>query len=497
MNRRCALAILVAVLLAPPSIAGAGGMVGANKFDLLKQYLGLASQGQGDAAEIRVMRAMARKAILDAEAAGFGFLRVSISGFLPVAPGGHARDLLPLWLADPAAFWAGLDAMLGDLDRASVRLVPTLMWTEVQFPALVGETTSDLIRTPHSRSRALLDRFVTEFVGRTRGRRTILFDELSNELNLKADLSLRARCRAANAAAPGVCAAVGDFSSAELAHFAHDMAAVVHGADPSRALSSGYSLPRLDAAHLARQPEWSARGPDWRADSAAEFAASLLETQRDFEMVSIHVYPGEGRLGTSPADTIRRAGQVAHGAGKKLFVGEFGDTGASGFDGEVLGAVAEGAADFAALWAWEFYQSSTYATLDTPPTAYSVEPGLHDQVLGLLPRLTTTGPTARAVPLVVLTWPLPCAAVNAPVMLAATASDGIRAPLLVVFTVDGKQVGEAASPPFRASFDPRGLPTGLSVIEARARGHDGAWASDRALVRVNGAGAGCVVGEVP
>ena len=475
-------------MLALPASAGAGGMLGANKFDLLEQYLGYASGGDGSAAQTKVTRAMGRKAILDAQSAGFGFLRVSVSGYFPVVPNGARKDALLLWQSNPAAFWSGIDAMLADLDAAKLRLVPTLMWTEKQFPALAGETSSDLIRNPHSISRALFDRFVTQFVTRTRGRRTILFDELTNELNLQADLALNRLCRTQNHGVAAGCVSDGDFGTADLESFAHDAVALIRGIDPARAVSSGYGLPRPSATHLAQRPDWSAGGADWTADSAEEFRRNLLETQRDFSVVSIHVYPQDARFAKSPAELIRFAGDIVHAAGKKLFVGEFGDTTASPFMRQALAAVEDGAADYGAIWIWEFYQSSTFATGDTGPSSYTVEPGLRGGILGLL-----RPPPEAAEPQVVLTWPLPCADVSRKITLAATASDGVAAPEAVTFLVDGKSVGRLTVPPYRVMFDPAGLGGKLATVEVRAQGHAGGMASDRSEVRLNAPDAACTV----
>jgi len=482
--------ILILAALAAPVAAHAGGLLGANKFDLLEQYLGYASNGDGSPAYVKVTRAMARKAILDARDAGFGFLRVSVSGYRPIGPGDTTKDVLPLWRADPEALWRAVDAMCDDLDAAGLRLVPTLNWNYVQFPALAGETTAAFIGDPQSASRALAARFIADFAARTRARHTILFDELTNEFNLLADLDLQRRCRREHGDVPVWCGAVGNFSSAALDGFARDMAATVHRADPGRRLSSGYALPRPGETHLARHPEFLPGGPDWTADSAAEFERVLATSQQAFDVVSIHAYAGDRRFGDSgEADLVRRAGKVVHGLGKALFVGEFGAPDATPFARDLLRTLAAGEADYAAVWVWEFYQRSTFSVAEGTATNASVEPGLHDGFLSLLKRPGE----AAAAPRVVLTWPLPCARIDRPVMLAAVASEGAGVPASVAFLVDGGLVGEATAPPYRVMFDPQGREAKPVTIEARAVGRSGGTASDGEVVMLNGGGL-CRVG---
>jgi len=81
--------------------------IGLNKFDLVKQYTGLASGGDGSARYRRVTQAMGKKAIADARDAGVTYLRVSATGFAPSAYG-RPGDL-DLWVKNPSAYWAQVD----------------------------------------------------------------------------------------------------------------------------------------------------------------------------------------------------------------------------------------------------------------------------------------------------------------------------------------------------------------------------------------------------
>jgi hypothetical protein len=98
-----------------------------------------------------------------------------------------------------------------------------------------------------------------------------------------------------------------------------------------------------------------------------------------------------------------------------------------------------------------------------------------------------------APPRVVLTWPLPCAAVDRPVDVEAVASDGPTAVKSVEFLVDGKALGSASKPPYKAHFDPGGQGARTADLEARAVGGSGTAAEFHSTVRLNDAPGPCVV----
>jgi hypothetical protein len=275
--------------------------------------------------------------------------------------------------------------------------------------------------------------------------------------------------------------------------FARRIAGSIKSLDPSRGVSSGYSLPRANATHLERQPEFSAHGPDWTPDTAQEFARNLIAIHQPFDIISIHVYPEDetrpsGRAQAQRFDPIAAAAQAARSAGKKLFVGEFGDEkGATPFLAHTLDDIVRHHVDFAAIWVWEFYQASTY----TRSSGFNVEPGFTDDVIGLLMQTEHRAgaafpPRQESAPRVVLTWPLPCAEIGRPVDLAAIASDGVKLVDQVEFLIDGKLLASTAKPPYGASFDPVGRAPGAVEIEARAVAGSGATAAFRSTVLLNG-----------
>jgi hypothetical protein len=477
-------------------VASAATPLGANKFDLLLQYEGYSPYSDRSDAFRRVTHAMARKAIFDAKDAGFGFLRVSVAGYGGTDPQTSQRDMLKLWQSDPATYWRRVDEMLDDLDRADMRIVPTLLWHYVQFAALTGETTTDFMRNPRSASRVLATRYVQDFVTRYRARKTILFYELTNEFNIHAGMDMHRRCLDKNHD-PAQCVSIGNFTQDDLNNFAHDMVELLHRLDPSHQVSSGYAVPPPSANHMAMNPEWTKHGGFTR-DSPDEFASNLTAIHRDYDIISVHVYPHDnavrfGRPPGSQADMIVDAAKVAHGLHKKLFLGEFGDAaGASPFMRNVKALLDADTVDYAAVWVWEFYQTSTFESFDTEANVFSIEPGFRDDVIALLQRPPLT-PDSSLGPRVVLTWPVPCTHIDKPVQIAAVASDGDRPVSEVEFQVDGISIGSIKTPPYRVTWDPAGKAAHTAHLKVIAHTQSKNTATDSADVLLNGANEACKV----
>jgi hypothetical protein len=445
---------------------------------------------------------MAKKAIADARDAGLAFLRVAVTGYWPVKFGDQPNDLA-LWQASPAQFWAAMDEMFDDLDKSGVRLVPSFVWNITQFPVLGNDTVTTFIHDPQSKSRQLLARFIDDFVTRYRSRNTIIFYELTNEMNLEADLDLSKRCRTPS----GVRCVLSNFTTSEMIAFSRDLVRQFKSLDPLRPITSGYAIPRRSAAHLARHPQFAADGPDWTVDSPLEFREYLLAVHAPYDIISVHIYPAEenNRFGHPKGheyELVGDAAAAARDAGKPLFVGEFGDSfKATPFMVGLLDQLTENRIDYSAVWIWEFYQTTTYRTHDTEPTFSSIEPGYSDDLIALLQseQRTLSGHALPAAfgtrPRVVLTWPLPCAMIDMPIDLAAVASDGAKGVRSVEFLVDGKVVATDTTPPYHVRFDPAGLGERTAEIEARADAATGIKATFKSTVRLNGLKSACEVGS--
>jgi hypothetical protein len=471
---------LVAGVTDAGDIPAAARGVGANKYDLLRQYLGRASGGDGSAKYRKVTEAMARKALDDAGDYGIPFVRISASGFAP-SKVGETGDL-DLWQRAPKEYWSRVDRMMDDLDARSLYLVPVLMWNVFQFPAMSKERVSDLVKNERSASWRLLAAYVTEFVTRYRGRRTILFYELTNELNLMADLDTEGRCNRGKGG--GNCEVRGNFSTEDMIAFTQRLARTVRVLDGTRAISSGFAVPRRAAEHLRRRPEWTSAAGAWEPDTEAEFVRYLLDAHAGLDIVSVHIYDTEEnrRFGSKDAaDLVSVVKRAADKGSKTLFVGEFGDDARKGKEGSysnrVLKRIAELKVPFSAVWVLEFYQTSPYESWNSEPTLFSVEPGQTDF---LLRAIATTNqhfgrPIAkeqdgidRKAPRVVLTWPLDCALLKDKQKAHAVASDNKDSLVKVEFWLGNRLLVVDGEPPYETPLSVRGMDAGEHTLTARA-----------------------------
>ncbi|HNA85755.1 MAG TPA: Ig-like domain-containing protein [Nitrospira sp.] len=502
------LLLLASLLLSPASLAQTWPVlssvsaytIGVNKYDLFAQYTGTASGGDGSPAYLRVTRAMAKKAIADAADIGVRYMRVSLSG-RSARNAGDARDSLYLWRADAPAFWKQVDEMMDDLDASGVQLIPVLAWSSGKFPGMAEEATGEMFRNPESRSWKMLQRFVAEFVTRYRHRSTVLFYELTNELNNYADLDLVKRCdQEKRQCKPG-----DRFTSADMVSYTRRFAALVRGLDPTRPISSGFSIPRPSAGNLAVSPEWKTGRANWQPDTREQFAKHLEQIHEGVDIISIHLYGGKKnwRFGSADAvDLLNEAKRVADRVGKPLFVGEFGDPDPERTDDRshavrMMDKLMELQVPFSAIWVWEFYQDNLYDTHNNRHTAHSLEPGLTDGLLDKLRTINRKGnPTAKALgpdctpPRVVLTWPLECTQLTAPATLHAVASDADGPVTKVEFLVDKKVADMVDRAPFQFTLTAELLKPGRHHLSARAYDAAGNVATFSTMVRV-GEGADC------
>lgn len=484
--------------------AGAGGLVagmGVNKVDLFAQYMGTASQGDGSPEFKRVTRAMARKSLDDARDAGIRLMRVPVAGPTPFArdPG---RDL-GLWRTNPAAFWAQMDEMMDDLDARGIRIVPVLMFSGKKFADMAGEDMGRLIREPASKSWPLVAAYATEFITRYKGRGTIEFYELTNELNNSVDLDLEGRCGRGQGKA--ACELDSNITHQQLVDFSGRFAALVRRLDPSRKISSGFSMPRPIAEALRRNPEWQ-KGSPGRPDTREDFRRNLADLHRHVDIISVHFYVGEKNRRFGSADeleTLSEAKRAADAIGKPLYVGEFGvENSADPAQVDLLLRMMERVRQlgipYATVWVWDFYQAGTQGVRDKRGLQFSLGVGYTDRVVDQLRLLNGArrpqGGRDSTAPRVVLTWPLACRTVTAPVQVSAVASDSEGPLQRVEFLANGTRVGSDAAFPYEARIEAPALKAGVNRLTARAidaAGNAAEFSTD--VVVGDASGARCVV----
>ena len=401
-----------------------------------------------------------------------------------------------------------MDDMFLSLDRSKVRLVPVFVWNLVQFPLISRETFGAMIRDPESRSRRLLQTYISDFIRRYHERDTILFYELTNEMNLAADIDMGTIClREHPATDRTACAADDHFSSREMEAFSRDMVAYIAKLDPARRVSSGYSVPRPAAWHLAARPALSNSGPDWTVDSSTQWKDHLARVHEPFGIISVHVYPDRKKSLSDPAQErqyqlISDAASVAHTTGKPLFVGEFGDGGTtagsavSPFMQRIIASLRQNKVRYSAFWEWEYTAKGLDEDFGGEPEY--IDPGTRSNYVDLLRSLVTTEKDAAPsgstpVPHVVLTWPLPCANIDRPIELSAVASVAAGPVDHVEFFLDGSSIGKKQAAPFRIRFDPLVAGPRKATLEARAFGSSGQISGYTSPVLLNGDHEACVV----
>jgi hypothetical protein len=486
-----------------PTTRAAEPAVGLNKIDLFLQYLGHASGGRESgyqtASYQRVTQAMAKKAIVDAHNIGVTYLRVSATGYFPTTFSHPWNSDLRLWRDDPAAHWALFDRMMSDLRSNDVRIVPVFVWNWTQFPAMTGETASQMINDPNSESYRLLKAYIAEFVDRYKNNPALYFYELTNELNLRADLDNVGRCSAGRSPAPAECEPMGNFTTSQMVGFTSRLAGYVRSLDADHLISSGFSIPRPHAEHLRRKPEFSPEAPDhYKADSLAEFKKNLSDTRSGMDIVSVHFYNEEGsneRFGITGHTNAALLGVIKRTTdelGKELFVGEFGDVNPyvkddkrALFTQHVLDKIVQLKIPYSAPWVWEYYPHTPYLTYDDPSAFFNLEPGYTDFIISKIveanaelgSRIPSPQPRDTTSPQVVVTWPLG-GWLSCDQSVYAVASENSGAVREVRFFIDGKRKAIIAAPPYRFSLDAARLGFNKHQIMARAfdrSGHVGQY----------------------
>lgn len=485
--------------------------IGLNKFDLFLQYLGLASGGDGGPAFQRVTTAMARKAMADARDTGVRYLRVSATGYAPSAYG-RPGDL-DLWRHSPTEHWRLFDQMLADLEAYGLRIVPVFVWNWTQFPAMSGETSAQLITNPDSQSSQLLATYIEQFVTRYRQHPSIYFYELTNELNLYADLDQVKKCWKREATRPELCGPMGNFTTNEMINFTGRLADLIRSLDDSRPISSGHAMPLPYAQHLRNRPEFSLGGPDRSPDSRAEFEQILRHTHAGLDVVSVHFYNEQGwnqrfdNLGHDNAGLLRVVKQASDEMNKQLFVGEFADVAPhvsenaqAPFSTNVQELIVELQIPYSAAWVWQFYQLAPYK----PEPLFNLEPGLTDSLILKLrdanARLGNHAPQPTSPdivpPRVVLSWPLEGATISCNQPAFAVASDDSGSVSRVSFTLDGHEMGSAEAPPYLVTLPTRRLTPGTHELRAVAYDRAGNQASYTVTAHYDPAGEqGCTASE--
>jgi len=337
-------------LFAGGKALAAGVLVGANNAELLMDFLSTdtAKQAQG------------MKIIGDAGAAGIPFIRFFATGYY--------SDTLNEYVNDPEGFWAGFDKLVAAANANNVELVPSFVLNRRQIETYLGATDDptmchDLL-IGGSDANNFLKKITKDIVNRYKNNRAILFWEIGNEFSLIADLDKggitdnNIRCNS---------------TTDQVIAFLKDFAVFIKQNDPGRDISTGNSVPRTMAQHLRNDD-------NWQADTIDQFKKNLIDLTPDpINIVSVHLYNGDvessgsrsndrfGITGANDASLIDIINDATTAAGKKLFIGEFGDMvphiqgsicglpedKSAPFSQNVLAKIAQLNVPYAAIWEWE------------------------------------------------------------------------------------------------------------------------------------------------
>ncbi len=287
-----------------------------NKFDLFWQLYDSLAKGHPLDASNPMVRAQDR-ALANLHRLGFRTLRFFALPWGPRGPESYADPQKRKWL------YQALDKTCELCDRHDIRLVWSLGAGEFTDRRLVPgkgwvygkEQLRELVADPASRNRKLLYRYLDETVRRYKSRRTVLMWEITNELNLSADIG---RNRVYHGRRMP--------TLEQVAQFYDDVARRIKAADPLRLVNNGGSRMRPFQWHLYL-------GQGWIRDRFEEQfrCFKMLFADSAVDVIDIHYYPnnhggtmiagaGGGQERLTPEGYLRIAGRL----GKPLMIGELG-----------------------------------------------------------------------------------------------------------------------------------------------------------------------------
>ncbi len=287
-------------------------LIAFNKFDLFAQFR---ARGQARRQAVAAIEAAGRH--------GFCAIRFAAVGFYP-------KDM-NAW-PNEKVYWGAFDELVAAARANRVHLIPTIYWNVHMFCDMAGECLQDLLTDPDSRSRQYLWLYTHQIVTRYKDEPTILFWELTNEMNLLADLAFqsphgRSHLNAVSRGSSHMRLRRDHFTTDQMIPFLKTWAEFIRRSDKHHLISTGFSAPRPAAQHLRL-----ARGKgDWTHDSEAELETVLRDTHPDpIDLISIHFYATHDnlRFGNTDKQSVAALGvfkRVCDRIGKPMYLGETGD----------------------------------------------------------------------------------------------------------------------------------------------------------------------------
>jgi hypothetical protein len=270
-------------------------------------------------------------------------IRFGASGFWPVDQALWANE------STRKLYWDEFDSVVEDATELKVKLIPSLLWNIFAVVDLCKEPLSALIPSAfehhtgnsthvlHRRnaitcSLSSAREFTSELVSRYASNPTIVHWELTNELNLHADLDMEGKKTliAPSLGTPGQRTRLDNFSTNGMREFQQLQANWIRQHDKlGRGISTGHAIPRPNAEHLRASYHEPQR--DWSLDNTTQFQTNVLDTCEGCDLCSLHVYPSatnrrwnlpnEWSLLDVAAAALNKNQELTQ---KRLYVGEFG-----------------------------------------------------------------------------------------------------------------------------------------------------------------------------
>ncbi|MBN1344378.1 MAG: cellulase family glycosylhydrolase [Phycisphaerae bacterium] len=317
-------------------------LVSVNKFDLFLQSLDGGQKRQWVSA------------VEEAAQRGFTAIRFAGVGFYP----SNMRN----W-SNEKVYWGRFDELVRTAKANGVYLIPTIHWNTYLFPDMAGECVQDMLLEADSRSRQYLWLYTYQIVTRYKDEPTILFWELTNEMNLHADLAFQrpygyGQLNPVHEGTSYMRLRRDHFTSEQMIGFVKEWAGFIRSLDKNHLIGSGFSAPRPAAQHL----RLSCGKGDWTKDNEGEMETYLRDTHPDpIDLISIHYYPGHDnvRLGNkdevsvAPIAAFKRA---CDRIGKPMYLGETGYgmplSAEAPFVRQMLGEVGRLEVPLTLMWNW-------------------------------------------------------------------------------------------------------------------------------------------------
>ena len=334
--------------------------IGVNIVDLLWRRITTGGKNECAGAAIPCPTAIqaSRLALREASENGFSVVRFGASGFWPVDQqlwfNNHTRPI----------FWAQFDKLLEDAAAVDVKVIPSLFWNIFAVVDLCRGHLSDIV-VEHSCTHKAMELFTKEVVSRYSNHSAIYAWELTNELNLYADLNMTngKAAIAPSLGTPSTRTSQDNISTADLISFQKGASGWIRRHDTVHPISTGHAVARPSAEHLRRSYHSPHR--DWGADSRQDFQTNFRDICKYCELCSVHVYPGaqNQRWGLREVDLVNVAAQaVQNQSTQSVYLGEFGVSLPDRHDVSSLSynftasmlSHAKSAAKLATYWVWMF-----------------------------------------------------------------------------------------------------------------------------------------------